>query len=83
MCVYRDKEGFRAQGGFSRIGGFINQQAWLRSSLHPVPSLRNLYFLMINGFLNLLFDYPQMEGKRSGDPFNRFGNHFLEKDFLE
>ena len=52
-------------------------------SVHPVPIPRNLYFLMINGFLNFFFDYSQMEVKKSEDPFNRFGNHFLEKDFLE
>ena len=38
---------------------------------------------MIHGFLNFFFDYSQMEVKKSEDPFNRFGNNFLEKDFLE
>ena len=44
---------------------------------------RNLYFLMINGFLSFFFDHSRMEVKESEGPFNRFGNHFLEKDFLE
>ena len=35
---------------------------------------------MINGFLKLFFDYSQMEVKTSQDPFNGFGNNFLEKE---
>ena len=55
----------------------------LKKNLHPAPIPRNLIFSMINGFLNFFFDYSQMEAKESEDPFNRFGNDFLEKDFLE
>ena len=39
--------------------------------------------LMINGFLNCFFDHSQIKVKKPENPFKRFGNHFLEKDFLE